>query len=63
MPLTVYYTDGTEETYNSIEEAEEGVSETVFGCNFAVNVGSIEGEVNGQAKEYSVTWSVKIAEA
>jgi hypothetical protein len=40
--IWVRYSDGSEGTYETIQEAQEGISETVLGCNFAATVDSVE---------------------
>jgi hypothetical protein len=55
--LTVYYSDGSQETYDTPEKAQKEIEETVFGCDFAVTVDSIDSD-DGQ--EYGCTWSVKV---
>ena len=62
--LTVLYTDGSVETYKTPEEASEGVSDTILGCDFAVSVESIvcdtELDQDGEPKEYGCSWSVVV---
>ena len=55
--IYVYYTDGTEETYDTLEAAQAGVEETVLGCNFAVDVENI---CDVKGTNYGCTWSLKL---
>lgn len=57
--IHVHYTDGSEEHYNTVAEAEEGISETVFGCDFAVMVEEIEDD---EGRDLGCTFSVKLEE-
>jgi len=59
--ILVHYTDGSTARYNSLAEAEEGISEEVFGCNFAITVDSIEDEDDPE-RNISATFSVEVKE-
>lgn len=61
MKIKVCYTDGNDETYKSIKEAEDGIEETVLGCDFATTVDHIEVSGKG-AKDLGCRWSVKLVE-
>ncbi len=41
------YTDGSEKNYATLTDAENGIRETVAGCNFAVQVDTIT-DPNGE---------------
>jgi hypothetical protein len=60
--IHVCYDDGTFELHQSIEEAEEGIRETICGCNFAISVESvIEVTDTGElTTEFSCDWTVKL---
>jgi hypothetical protein len=53
--ITVYYTDGTRATYPKVSDAEDGIFETVIGCDFATTVESVEDE---KGNELFVEWRV-----
>jgi len=55
--ITVHYTDGSTARFNNRAEAEEGISETVIGCDFAVGVESIESDDD---LDYSCNYSIKL---
>lgn len=55
--IKVTYTDGEVEHFDSIEDAEYGVKETVTGCNFAVTVENVEDD---KGEMLFVTWNCKI---
>lgn len=57
--IHVYFTDGTVEHYNSLGEAEEGVSETVFGTDFATTVEQI---VDDSDRVIRCVFSLKLEE-
>lgn len=56
--IYVKYTDGSEESYDSIEEAEDGIHETVTGCDFAATVETVEDTETGET--LFVSWSCKV---
>ena len=55
--FTVYYTDDSQEQYNTLEELQAGVEETILGCNFAVDVENI---CDAGGTNYGCTWSLKV---
>lgn len=57
--IRVRYTDDSVETYDPVAQAEEGISETVFGCDFAVMVEAIEDD---EGRDLGCTFSVKLEE-
>ena len=57
--LTIYYSDGSTQHCKDTKEAEEHITDTVQGCDFAVSVDSI---VADDDKDYGCTWTVKVAE-
>lgn len=44
--IIVTYGDGSTEEYDCLEAAQKGITETLNGCDLAVNVENIEGYVN-----------------
>ncbi len=58
--LTVHYTDGNTEFYDDVEEAADGISETVVGCDFAVGVEKIDSD---DGKRYVYSFTVNVREA
>ena len=61
MKINVIYTDATEESFDSIEDAEYGIEATVLGCDFAATVESVE-RINddGTKTELGVAWQVRL---
>jgi len=55
--ITVHYSDGSDERYNNRAEAEEGISEAVIGCDFAIGVEQIDSDDD---VDYSCNWSLKL---
>ena len=41
MRYHVIYTDGLEQEYETLKQTEEGIMETVTGCDFAVTVNEV----------------------
>ena len=60
--VTVKYTDGTEESYGSIKEAEKGILETITGCDFAVNVQDIEYQNGKNKSDLYCKWHIELIE-
>lgn len=55
--IIVTYTDGEVEKFDTIEDAEDGILETVTGCDFAVTVASVFEEGK---REVCCSWTVKL---
>lgn len=61
--IIVEYNDGSEEVYNSIKEAREGILETVTGCDFATMVDSVEVFKNKKfVRSLGCQWNVTLVE-
>jgi len=55
--IHVYYSDGSDESYDTLIDAEVGIEESVLGCDFAATVDSVEDD---KGNSYACTWSVKL---
>lgn len=56
--IHAYYTDGTEAIFNTLEECQKEVEETIVGCNFATGVEQI---CDDNGRQYVCTWSLSVA--
>lgn len=63
--IVVHYGDETIEEYTTIIGAQEGILETITGCDFAVNVDAVQVCDYRTGKEIRVlgcSWSLKLEE-
>lgn len=55
--ILVVYTDGSEDVYEDIEAAENGIIDTITGCDFAVAVARAE---NHDGQPLYCSWKVRL---
>ena len=55
--IHVCYTDGSMQSFEDEADAENGIEESVIGCDYATMVDSI---TDDKGNSYGCTWSVKV---
>ena len=60
MKYHVIYTDGSEQEYETLEQTEEGVRETVTGCDFAVTVNGVFAIDAGKRLDFGCSWTLTL---
>ena len=60
--VRVEYTDGEVVFYESVKSAQEGIIETITGCDFAVAVQSVVIMGPPECESLGCEWSVKLVE-
>ena len=60
MKYHVIYTDGSEQEYETLEQTEEGIRETVTGCDFAVTVNEVFAVDDGKRLDFDFSWTVAL---
>ena len=66
MKVRAFYTDESTEDFDSIPKAQDGIAETVCGCDFAATLDALY-EINEDGdvlhnKPLQASWSVSITE-
>ena len=57
--IHVTYSDGQQEQYGSVAEAEQGIAETVLGCDFAITVDDVQVD---DGPDLACEWSINLVE-
>lgn len=60
MKYHVSFSDGSEQDYETLEQAEEGIRDTVSGCDFAVTVNEVFALDAGKRLHFGCSWTVTL---
>ena len=58
--IIVIYTDGTEESFGSVKEAESAIYEAMVFSNFGKTVDEVFEDTNGKRTPLYCNWSLKL---
>lgn len=61
MKYHVIYTDGSEQEYETLEQTEQGIMETVTGCDFAVTVKDVFAIDGEKRLDFEFSWTVTVS--